>query len=48
MAIVLALLLGGTFLIYRVTDASCRSRGGHTEVIWGGRGGWVCVGASRG
>lgn len=31
-------------LVYYVSDAECRSRGGHTEVVWGGRGGWTCDG----
>lgn len=35
-------------LVYYVTDAECHARGGHTEVIYGGRGGgWTCSGATR-
>lgn len=29
------------------TDDNCQKRGGHTELVWGGRGGWVCEGAER-
>jgi hypothetical protein len=32
-------------LVYRWTDSQCRARGGHTEVVYGGRPGWTCSGA---
>jgi hypothetical protein len=34
-------------LIYHWSDDMCRERGGHTEWIYGGRGGWTCDGANR-
>lgn len=43
--ILIALLCWGG--VYLITDASCRDRGGHTEIVWGGRGGWTCDGANR-
>lgn len=42
------LILLAMMLAYYVTDAECHARGGHTEVIYGGRGGgWTCSGATR-
>lgn len=32
-------------VVYRWTDAQCRARGGHTEIVYGGRTGWTCDGA---
>lgn len=32
---------------FAVTDHDCRERGGHTEWVWGGKGGWTCDGADR-
>lgn len=31
--------------LYSCTNSNCVARGGHTEIIWGGRAGWVCEGA---
>lgn len=45
---VLALLACVLAMIYYISDADCRGRGGHTEAVYGGRGGgWTCTGASR-
>ncbi len=30
---------------YRWAASDCAERGGHIEVVWGGKGGWVCDGA---
>lgn len=38
---------GALQLAYHLTDTDCQSRGGHTEWIYGGRGGWTCAGATR-
>lgn len=32
---------------YACTTSDCESRGGHTEIVYGGRGGWVYEGADR-
>lgn len=32
---------------YRWSNSNCEERGGHTEIVYGGRGGWVCDGADR-
>ena len=45
--VVLAIGLAITLGVYCWTDDNCRARGGHTEIVWGGRGGWVCEGARR-
>lgn len=34
-------------LVYAWSDSMCRERGGHTEWIYGGKGGWTCDGADR-
>lgn len=44
-AVVMVLLACFFALVYYVTDADCRARGGHTEIVYGGRGGWTCSGA---
>lgn len=46
-AVVLVLIGCVLMLAYYVTDADCRNRGGHTEIVYGGRGGWTCSGAQR-
>ena len=43
MAIVLALVILVNVSVYACTDANCRDRGGHTEMIWGSRIAWTCV-----
>jgi hypothetical protein len=46
-AAVLVVAIALQQVVYRVTDADCRERGGHTEIVYGGRGGWTCAGADR-
>lgn len=45
--IVIVLILACNFGLYSCTNSNCISRGGHTEIVWGGHGGWTCEGAQR-
>lgn len=44
----LVVVYGLNLLFYEWTDADCRARGGHTEMVWGGRlPAWTCSGATQ-
>lgn len=43
----LALALVTNFGLYSCTNSNCVDRGGHTEIVWGNKVGWTCVGAQR-
>lgn len=40
--LVLALLLLVLCGIHACTQQQCEQRGGHVEIVWGGKGGWTC------
>lgn len=47
-ALVVIVVMGACLCgIYQWTDSDCKDRGGHTEFVYGGRGGWFCEGSDR-
>lgn len=44
MVVVLVIVLAINCALYSCTNASCKRSGGHTVIVWGGRGGWFCDG----
>lgn len=46
LAVLMVLAACAVAITFYISDADCHARGGHTEVVYGGRGaGWTCSGA---